>query len=229
MSAARSRREPAEPVIDLLPPDRRRPPHAWPIHVNEDIVDAHFVTVREARRSPQDAGGRTDARKPRNRFASRPSANRWTDTLAAPLRSGEQALQRLSEKTFAVLVSASFAMIFAAASVYAGVAAQEAAPLPASGPLDITHVSLTPQDANGMRVLLVNAIVENRSQGRTSLPKLRADLVSGGQVIASTYIDSPVEELDAGHSRGISARLQHPGGKLPELRLSFEEADASRS
>ncbi len=227
MSAARSRRVPDEPVIDLLPPERRRHQHAWPIRVDEDIVDAHFVVIREAVSRSQGTNGGNNSRRSTHRFTSAPSLNHWTNVLAAPLRWSEQALQQLSEKTFAVVVSASFALMFAAASVFAGGTAKNAAP--PSGPLDITHISLTPQDANGMRVLLVNAIVENRSGDRTFVPKLRADLISGGQVIASTYIDSPVDELEAGYSRGISARLQHPGGKLPELRLSFEEADASRS
>jgi hypothetical protein len=45
-------------------------------------------------------------------------------------------------------------------------------------------------------------------------------------VIASTYIEPPVANLDGGESRGIVTRLQHPGGKTPEVRLSFEEAGA---
>jgi hypothetical protein len=87
-------------------------------------------------------------------------------------------------------------------------------------------VNLTPQDRNGMRVLLLNAIVENRTGREVTLPKLRADLLIDGQVIASTYIEPPVDSLDGGESRGIVTRLQHPGGKMPEVRLSFEEAGA---
>ena len=83
--------------------------------------------------------------------------------------------------------------------------------------------------SNGMRVLLLNAIVENRTGREVMLPKLRADLLIDGQVIASTYIEPPVDSLDGGESRGIVTRLQHPGGKMPEVRLSFEEAGASRS
>ena len=75
-------------------------------------------------------------------------------------------------------------------------------------------------------VLLLNAIVENRTGREVTLPKLRADLLIDGQVIASTYIEPPVASLDGGESRGIVTRLQHPGGKTPEVRLSFEEAGA---
>ncbi|MHA7971481.1 hypothetical protein [Rhizobium sp. CAU 1783] len=227
MNAFRSRRHAAAPDIDLLPPDRPRMPHAWPIRVTEDIVDAEFVTVRETTpRRPSDARSSNDNHRrtaDRGWAASRPASRR---TFAAGILSRlESLLQTLSDKGFAAFVSLVFVAIFALAGLMVGEPGARAN----AEPLDITHVSLTPHDDDGMRVLQVNAIIENRGTRTSVLPKLRADLIAGGQVIASTYIETPVSEIDAGHSRGITARLLHPGGKMPELRLSFEETGASRS
>ena len=69
-------------------------------------------------------------------------------------------------------------------------------------------------------------ILENRTESEIRLPRVRADLLIDGQVIASTYIEPPVTSIEGGESRGIVTRLQHPGGKIPEVRLSFEEAGA---
>ncbi|MBC7313362.1 MAG: hypothetical protein H5U11_12780 [Rhizobium sp.] len=214
MNAFRSRRPPAQPEIDLLPPERPRRPLRPALDARADVVDAHFVPV-PAREVPRRAGGtrglndnhRFTSSKPRNG-----AANRFASLAAGTLRQTERVLQSLSNGAFAVIVALAFAATFAFAGLLLGGPAEEAN----ARPLDITHVSLTPRDDDGMRILQVNAIIENRS----------ADLIAGGQVIASTYIATPVEEIDAGHSRGITARLLHPGGKTPELRLSFEESGA---
>ena len=51
--------------------------------------------------------------------------------------------------------------------------------------------------------------------------EIKADLVSGNRLLSSITITPPTGRLDVGGSRGFSARLQHPGGKMPEVRLSF--------
>ena len=224
MNAFRSRRPPAQPEIDLLPPEPPRRPLRPALDARADVVDAHFVPV-PAREVPRRAGGtrglndnhRFTSSKPRNG-----AANRFASLAAGTLRQTERVLQSLSNGAFAVIVALAFAATFAFAGLLLGGPAEEAN----ARPLDITHVSLTPRDDDGMRILQVNAIIENRSAAKSQVPKLRADLISGGQVIASTYIATPVAEIDPGHSRGITARLLHPGGKTPELRLSFEESGA---
>lgn len=228
MSAFRYRKQSADAGIDLLPPERRAQTlHRRPIVGPADIVDAHFVIVKD---------------KPRRDFADRrfndnqpfPGVFRATDgrtrlarLFEAAIANVETLLERLSDRSFAVLVATVFSGVFAVAGVLSDIGASNMPSAPNAAALDITHVSLTPQDANGMRVLLINAIVENHSTGRIHVPTVRADLLSNGEIVASTLIAAPVDVIDAGHSRGFSARLQHPGGKLPELRLSFAEADAS--
>ncbi|MBV2184492.1 MAG: hypothetical protein KUL88_08130 [Rhizobium sp.] len=226
MNAFRSRRGPATPEIDLLPPARVRRPQRTSLGASADVIDAHYVTIpraaREAPRRPEGSRLSNDNR----RFSSyRPRAtagNRWTSLAGGSIRRTERMLQSFSERGFAAFVALVFVAIFA----LAGLIVRSPAELADAGPLDITHVSLTPRDDDGMRILQVNAIIENRSAAKSPVPKLRADLIAGGQVIASTYIATPVAEIDPGHSRGITARLLHPGGKTPELRLSFEESGA---
>jgi hypothetical protein len=214
MSAFRYQKQAAAADLDLLPPDRARrridPQH--PRTPRHEVVDAQFVTVRE----------------PPKASAASVSAVAVAPDLCTLLRHAvnaiEQRLQRLSDVAFSLLVAIAFVSIFSLAGQL--VFGDGEHPEIAAKPLDFTHVNLTPQDRNGMRVLLLNAIVENRTAREVSLPKLRADLLRDGQVIASTYIEPPVSSLDGGESRGIVTRLQHPGGKTPEVRLSFEESGA---
>ncbi|MBU2328103.1 MAG: hypothetical protein KJ755_12220 [Alphaproteobacteria bacterium] len=214
MSAFRHQKQAAAADLDLLPPDRARrriEPHQR--MARADVVDAQFITVRE---TP----------KPSPRPSAAPSSAPAPSDLRALLRRGiervETRLQQLSDVAFSLLVAIAFVSMFSLAGqlVFGGGEHPEIA----AKPLDFTHVNLTPQDRNGMRVLLLNAIVENRTGRAVTLPKLRADLLLDGQVVASTYIEPPVASLDGGESRGIVTRLQHPGGKTPEVRLSFEEA-----
>jgi hypothetical protein len=214
MSAFRHQKQAAAADLDLLPPDRARrriEPHQR--MGRAEVVDAQFITVRE---TP----------KPSPRPSAAPSSAPAPSDLRALLRRGiervETRLQQLSDVAFSLLVAIAFVSMFSLAGqlVFGGGEHPEIA----AKPLDFTHVNLTPQDRNGMRVLLLNAIVENRTGRAVTLPKLRADLLLDGQVVASTYIEPPVARLDGGESRGIVTRLQHPGGKTPEVRLSFEEA-----
>ncbi len=216
MSAFRHQKQAAAADLDLLPPDRaRRRIEPQQRMGRPDVVDAQFVTVRE---TP----------KPSPRPAAAPSIVPAPSDFSTLLRTGfdvvEARLQRLSDVAFSLLVAIAFVSMFSLAGHLVFGSGEH--PEIAAKPLDLTHVNLTPQDRNGMRVLLLNAIVENRTGREVMIPKLRADLLIDGQVIASTYIEPPVDSLDGGESRGIVTRLQHPGGKMPEVRLSFEEAGA---
>ena len=202
---------------DLLPPDhaRRRPGMRAPIRAARDVVDADFVVLPKTSKlaEPSADTGRASFRTSAGRLALR-----W---LTEILRLLEERLQRLSDRHFANLVATSFVVVFLA--VILQIIRTTDHPEIAARPLDLVHVNLTPQDSNGMRVLLVSAIVENRSRNRLEVPRLRADLLVDGAVVASTYIAPPAAEIEGGRSRGLSARLQHPGGKTPELRLSFDD------
>jgi hypothetical protein len=58
-----------------------------------------------------------------------------------------------------------------------------------------------------------------------ALQPIRADFINSGLLVRSVVIDPPVARIKAGESRGFSARLSHPGGKLPDVKLSFNTQD----
>ncbi|MCO5733673.1 hypothetical protein [Rhizobium sp. SSA_523] len=138
----------------------------------------------------------------------------------------EAALMRMSADFFSALVAFVFVIVFGLCGGFSLISAASSAPVTGKG-LDITHVTLTPQDANGLRVLVINGIVENRSQMRMPVMSIQAELLTGGRTVARAVIAPPVAQLAADHSRGFSARLPHPGGSDPSLRLSFAETGAS--
>jgi hypothetical protein len=216
MRAFRPQPQAATPEADLLPPDRARrkldrSPHR---PLGADVIDAQFVVVRDVRPVAPVVAVSNSASPVAELQA------RLRDAFATV----ETRLQRLSEISFALVVALAFVSIFSLAG-HLAFGGSGNSDLDAR-PLDLTHVNLTPQDRNGMRVLLISAIVENRTSRKVALPRVRADLLVGGQVVASTYVEPPVGFLEGGQSRGLAARLQHPGGKTPELRLSFEDAGA---
>lgn len=230
MNAFRFRQQPAQPDLDLLPPERHYKPlprNGFP--VASDVTDAEFITVRDLPRRDFGAERCNDNRKKPPFFTTAAKAGRRRESMVVGMLAAvERLLGRLSERSFTSLV----ALLSVTAFMLAGgitVVNGRSGPIPQPSALDITHVSLTPQDANGMQVLFINAIVENRSSRPHPVPQVRADLFADGQLIASTLIAVPADAIDAGHSRGISAKLRHPGGKIPQLKLSFAEADASRS
>ncbi len=225
MSAFRNHRRTAETVIDLLPPERpvrggRTSPGRRAV---ADVTDAQFITVAKNIRAAGAKNWCNDNRNDRPISSASPSRTSSSALAGRVVGGVEGVLGRLSERNFAVLVALVFGAVFAAAGLLASPERDSSIRAVA---LDITHVTLTPQDANGMQVLLVNAIIENHGPGQRSMPRVRADLLSGGQVVASTFIDTPIGSIGAGESRGLAARLRHPGGKLPELRLSFADEDA---
>jgi len=224
MGAFRFRQPPAEPDLDLLPPERvARPARRRPFAIEGDISDAEFVTVRETPRRQFDARRYNDNIRSAARLtdleSSRPA--RGVIRLVAPVEAG---LSRFSDMAFAVMVAVVFICVFLLAGAFGHSGASARSVLKPG--LAITHVTIRPQEANGMRVLAINAIVENRGAARAAVPLLRADLIANGGLVASTLIAAPVEGLEGGKSRGFSAKIQHPGGKMPELRLSFAETDA---
>jgi len=227
MATFRPRQHPTAARYDFIPPEKAT--HGRKVAPNRktDIVDAEFVVIRDGRPRNNSSFRYNDNRparspQPQSRQAS------GLALLARFLVGCERLLRRVPERVFTGFVALLFIVVFGLSGGFSGIAGASA-PGPASvRPLDITHISLTPQDANGMRVLLVNGIVENRTEGTMAVPSIRADLVSGERLIASTIIEAPVNEIDGGHSRGFSARLPHPGGKIPDIRLSFTEPGVSR-
>jgi hypothetical protein len=205
--------------MDILPPE---PDTGRVIHLARrrgEVVDAQFVPVVERPRG---------ARKPTchndNRRESRYSGGRMRRSVARL----EARLKTIPADFFTAMVAALFVAIFSMAGGFSFLSA-DAREAGAGPVLDITHVTMTPQDADGMRVLLINGIVENLGSDSQHMPSIRADLLSGDVVVATTLINVPQVQIEGRQSRGFSARVPHPGGKLPDLRLSFAERSASRS
>lgn len=227
MGAFHFRQQRSTPRHDLLPPERNGRRHGIAPGAPREIVDADFVVIREPSPRPRGTGiPDNDNRRAiaRERFVTVFKVLRRVAVVVAV--TGEKLLQQVPAGRFPFLVAFAFLTVFGLAG---GFAALAGAPAPVIAPtaLDITHVNLTPQDANGMRVLMLTAIVENPTGTTRALPAIRADLVSGGRLLARTLIAPPAAELSPGQSRGITTRLPHPGGKIPDVRLSFTDSGVS--
>ncbi|WP_049732456.1 hypothetical protein [Rhizobium ecuadorense] len=208
-----SRRTPGQ-AYDFLPPEpaARQYRAARPA----DISDAEFVTLGKVRATEFTARTYNDNRK---RAAGAHAAQALpTPAMTTVLRDLESFLQRASMRSFAGLVLALAVLVFGLAGGFSGLSA---APAYSGAPLHFTHVTVAPRDANGMRVLVINGIIENDSGTTQTVQPIRADLVTDERLTASIVISPPSDVIYGGQSRGFSARVQHAGGKLPEVRLSF--------
>lgn len=222
MGAFRMRQEPQDQDLDVLPPTRRQRSAAQlSASFDHDVADAHFVVIDAVPRGAARPLGNDNRPSSPSRGSQR--RVRFERLVVKLALAGEIQLERFSERAFAIMVALIFGLVFMLASGLA--ATQTSTPPSGRFGLDITHASLTPQDRNGMRILLINGIVENHSDRPQAVPRIRADILNGGRLVASTFIDTDLPSLTKGHSRGFAARIQHPGGKSPELRLSFVEQD----
>lgn len=233
MHAFRSRRDTAA-AYDILPPEALGSSRPARMPARGDVEDAHFVTVREDGRAQrfqndnrQSNNRQSDNRKKPPRPAMR-ATEAPTSLVQRIIERFEALLMRMSADFFSALVAFVFIVVFGLAGGFSLVAGAGADPAQAAG-LDITHVSLTPQDADGLRVLVINGIVENNAGARVSVPPIRADILVDGKPVASTLIALPMNDLARDHSRGFTAKIPHPGGRNPQLRLSFAETGATAS
>jgi hypothetical protein len=162
MTSSSFRRQAPGRAYDFLPPEpakreSRRSRAA-------DVADAEFVVIGSGRPYEPHGLGFNDNLKPTLATVSRPSPPvRLASSLA---RVGEAWLQRASAKGFAALVLAFCILVFGLSGGFSGLARPDA--VDRSSPLHFTHVTATPRDANGMRVLLINGIIDNVS-GTTQL------------------------------------------------------------
>ncbi|ANM06125.1 hypothetical protein AMC78_CH04090 [Rhizobium phaseoli] len=205
-----SRRTPGQ-AYDFLPPERVSRPYRNPRPA--DIADAEFVTLGKVRPREFTARTHNDNRK---RAGTQPPLR--LAIAASLLREAETWLQRASMRSFAILVLALVVLVFGLAGGFSGLSGSR---VYSGAPLHFTHVTATPRDANGMRVLVINGIIENDSGTTQTLQPIRADLVTDERLTASIVINPPVDVIYGRQSRGFSARVQHAGGPLPEVRLSF--------
>ncbi|WP_179039204.1 hypothetical protein [Rhizobium leguminosarum] len=211
MEASSFSRTPGQ-AYDFLPPEpaNRRYRSARPT----DISDAEFVTLGKVR--PREFNARTYNDNRKRMAATQPPL--MPAMAASVLRRVESWLQRASMRSFAALVLALVVLVFGLAGGFSGLSGERAS---SGASLHFTHVTVTPRDANGMRVLVINGIIENESGTTQTVHPIRADLVTDERLTASIVINPPADVIYGGQSRGFSARVQHAGGKMPEVRLSF--------
>ncbi|MDL2403238.1 hypothetical protein [Rhizobium mayense] len=220
MGAFRHRQQQAGLIYDLLPPERglgstlsRR------LGPKPDVVDAEFVTVipsriRSAATNIAGEGASRSGQRP-----SPPAAKGALLHALVGLRLAEGWLQQASRRSFVALIAALAILVFGLAGGFSGLTGTQAQAT--AEPLQFSHVTLTPHDENGMKVLTVNGIIENQTGATLSVPPVRADIFSGGLLLTTVVMNPPVNRIGPHESRGFSTRLQHPGGKMPDVRLSF--------
>jgi hypothetical protein len=214
MTSSSFRRQAPSRAYDFLPPEaaQRQPrqPRAG------DVADAEFVVIGSGRMQGPHAGSFNDNRKRAVATAPQPSPLSFVSFL---LRLGEAWLQQVSGRGFGAMVLALCVLVFGLSGGFSGLSKQETTAN--ASPLHFTHVTATPRDANGMRVLLINGIIDNASGTTQIVRPIRADLFADEQLTASVVIKPPAEVIYGGQSRGFSTRVQYSGGKMPEVRLSF--------
>ncbi len=218
MGAFRHRQQQARLVYDLIPPERGSGSgRAHRFMPEPDIVDAEFVTVSTGRgRTASGVNMRYGGRRSKPQPATHGTV---FSRILFVLRIAEEVLQQASRRSFVALIVSLAILIFGLSGGFSGISGVPAEAT--TDPLQFSHVTLTPRDENGLRLLKLNGVIENVSGATLSVPQVRADLFAGNQLIRSIVVDTPVDRLGPHESRGFSTRLQHPGGKTPDVRLSF--------
>lgn len=233
MNAFRPRRAKSQNGYDILPPETLGSKPVRRALTRGIVEDAEFVTVKdsvketESRRTP--AGFHNDnINRPRSPRRPQPQeiAQARETVVARLIQRIEQRLLRMSADFFSAVVAFIFVMVFGLSGGIALIAAKSA-PEPAG--LDITNVSLAAHDSGGMQILQIHGIIENRGATTRKVQPIQADLLVGNKVVFSTKIDPPTAEIKEYQSRGFTARIPHPGGKNPQLKLSFIQSDATAS
>lgn len=219
----RSSRRQSAPDFDLLVPEAR-PKRTEKRFFDNDVVDADFIEVREEVSRP------ADMQHAPQRL--RPSIN-LTHQLAPLLKplfgNIERRLSRLSVDGFAAVIAAAFIGVFVVSGGFSLFSSDVAVAAKPFNPLGISYVNITPQLADGQEVLIISGVIENHGEHKLEVPQILASLgATKGEFVASMIIQAPIAEIEPGNSHGFSAKLRHPGGKTPEIKLSFMQTDVSQ-
>lgn len=91
------------------------------------------------------------------------------------------------------------------------------------GPNGLTILDLhqSPVDSNGLRIIELTGTVENGSSVAASLPPVLAELRTDSGLVAKTAVSLGDAPLQAGKSAHFSIRIPYPGGKNPQVAVSF--------
>ena len=208
---------------DLLMPDAPAARPKTRAVTRQETIDADFVTVKET--VFRDYGN--DTRRTAYQQGKRRTVGAL-ETFQAMIAWIDRKLSSLSVDGYSAVVAAAAVGMFFMSGGFSVLPTERQAVEAPPEPLAISHISITPQDAGGMEVLVINGIVDNRTDNIQEIPSIRADLFAAkGEKVASMLIEPPITEIGPGQSHGFLAKLRHPGGKTPEIKLSFIETDAS--
>jgi hypothetical protein len=222
MGMFRSSRRNAALDVDLLMPETPLR-QTWRTRHDPDIVDAEFVTIKE---TPFRDYGNDNRRTAYQQAARRPVSA--LTALRSLIDWVDKKLSGLSVDGYSAIVAAAVVSVFLLSGGFTMMPMEKAAVAAPKDPLTISHISFVPQDAGGMEVLVINGVVENKSDKVQTIPAIRADLFAAdGEKVASMVIEPPVSEINRGSSQGFSAKFRHPGGKTPEIKLSFAKTGVS--
>lgn len=205
-------RQKAQP--DVIAPEKRfRQSAAWPsAGRGAQVSDAEFEVVSpgpRARRYPvfndnsepkterPAAGPVPGGESPRTHFGTRsepPQGRLWPKLVAAAL------------------------VILACGVIFAGL--RLLSENAASG-LVIADIHQSPVDSNGLRIVELSGSVENHGDGPVSLPPLIAELKSETGSVSRSAVSLGDRQLAAGATARFLIRMSSPGGKRPQVSVSF--------
>ena len=199
---------------DVIAPERRfRQSAAWPSAARgEQVSDAEFEVVApgpSARRYPVfNDNSETKSERPQVKpVAGRESPRAHFGTRAEPPQG------RLWLKLVAgALVVIACGVIFASLRLLSE---------SASSGLVIADIHQSPVDSNGLRVVELTGAVENHGDGPLSLPPLIAEVKSETGAISRSAVSLGDRELAAGATARFLIRMSSPGGKHPQVSVSF--------
>jgi hypothetical protein len=140
----------------------------------------------------------------------------------------ERRLSQMSINSFAALIAGVIVSIFLISGGMSLFSTGHNAPEQKTNPLGISYVNITPQNLDGQDLLVISGVIENAGDKLMAVPKILASLsAQKGKFVASMIIQPPIGEIKPGNSHGFSAKLRHPGGKTPDIKLSFMHTDVS--
>lgn len=205
----------ARVTYDVIPPERSLHRMRGKVAQKHEIEDAEFEVVAP---QPRDRRHETINDNARTTFKPRTqSSPRERFGLAAASSTAEAPVSgsRLPHFGLAGLAVAFLLTLGIAAFFNIGAFAT------ADGGLVITEIRQSPIDSNGLRVMELSGIVENRSPRAQPLPALVAQMKSDNGTINQSAISLGDGLLASGATARFTLRIPTPGGKRQEVSISF--------
>lgn len=222
MAVFRSTRREATFDYDLLEPEivpRREPK----LFINTDIEDADYVTII----NQPSYGFENDNQGPRPDRSIKPKPYQ-PSLFQKSISKVERCLAKLSVDGFAALVAGSSVGVFVLAGGLSLLNVSGDDVLKPTNPLGIKYANVTPQSIDGLEVLVISGVLYNAGSDTLNVPEIKADFKDKmGLTVSTLLIQPPVSEMKPGNSHGFSAKVRHVGGKIPDIKLSFDDKGAT--